>query len=282
MIQKINYVITKVFDGMLYPFSFINEFWGILFLSILTSIIALIVYKYVSSPSKIKKAKNKIKANILAIRLYKDFWKVIAGSFFKSLLYVLKYFTLNIGVIIIILPLLLPMFVQMDVRYGMRPFQVGEDIVIKAAFSKNPNDLDIQLLENVNFKPLMNPVFIDAFKDEENKKPLQEVNWKVKVTGHGATKIKIKVNDQVFEKTLLTGKQKKAFSNKKFSASSIEHFIYPVEELFPENDTLKYIYINYPGKNISFLGLGIHWLIYYLLLVLIFVLALRKRFGVEF
>jgi hypothetical protein len=266
---------------MLYPFSFINEFWGILFLSILTSIIALIVYKYVSSPSKIKKAKNKIKANILAIRLYKDFWKVIAGSFFKSLLYVLKYFALNFGVIIIILPLLLPMFVQMDVRYGMRPFQVGEDIVIKAAFSKNPNDLDIQLLENVNFKPLMNPVFIDAFKDDENKKPLQEVNWKVKVTGHGATKIKIKVNDQVFEKTLLTGKQKKAFSNKKFSASSIEHFIYPVEELFPENNTLKYIYIAYPRKSTPFLGILLPWYIYYLLFVFLIFLAFMKKFGVE-
>lgn len=282
MIQKINYVITKIFDVILYPFSFINDFWGILFLSFLTAIIALIVYKYVSSPTKIKKAKDKIKANILAIRLYKDFWKVIAGSFFKSLFYTLKYFALNIGVIIIILPLLLPMFVQMDVRYGMRPFKVGEEMIIKAAFSGDPNECDVQLLENENFKPQMNPVFINAFKDDEMKKPLREINWKVKVTGKGSAKIKIKINDKVFEKNLWTRKHTKAFSNKKFSASSIEHFIYPVEDLFPENSNLKYVYINYPGKNVSFLGLGIHWLIYYLVLVLIFVLALRKRFGVEF
>ena len=52
--------------------------------------------------------------------------------------------------------------------------------------------------------------------------------------------------------------------------------------LFPENTYLKHIYINYPGKNVSFAGLGIHWIIYYLVLVLILVLALRKRFGVEF
>jgi hypothetical protein len=267
---------------MLYPFSFINDFWGILFLSLLTSLIALIVYKYLSSPTKIKRAKDKIKANILAIRLYKDLWKVIAGSFLKSLFYTMKYFALNIGVIIIILPVLLPLFVQMDVRYGMRPFQVGEEIIIKAAFSQDPNELNIQLLESENFKPKMNPVFINAFKDEEKSKPLREVNWKVEATGEGAAKIRIKVNGKVFEKTLLVGEHKKTLSAKKLAASSIEHFIYPVEDLFPENSELKYIYINYPGKDISFLGMEIHWLIYYLLLVLILVLALRKRFGVEF
>jgi hypothetical protein len=240
------------------------------------------VYKYLSSPAKIKGAKDKIKANILAIRLYKDFWKVIAGSFFKSLFYVLKYFALNIGVIIIVLPLLAPLFMQMDVRYGMRPFRVGEEIIIKAAFTRDPNSLDIKLLDSENFKPKMNPVFINAFKDDDKKKPLREVNWKVEAAAEGAGKIRVQVDGEIFEKTLLIGKNNKALSNKKFGKSSIEHFIYPVEPLFQENSNLKYIYINYPGKNVSFLGLGIHWIIYYLVLVLVIVLALRKRFGVEF
>jgi len=282
MIQKINYLITKIFDGMLYPFSFINDFWGVLFLSLLTSLVVLIVYKYLSAPAKIKEAKDKIKANILAIRLYKDFWKVMADSFFKSLFYVLKYFALNIGVIIIILPLLVPLFMQMDVRYGMRSFRVGEEIIIKAAFARNPNDLDIKLLESENFKPKMNPVFINAFKDDEKQEPLREVNWKVEATAAGAAKIKIRVNGKIVEKNLFIGKHNKALSNKKFRDSSLEHFIYPVEPLFPKNTDIKYVYINYPGKNVSFAGTGIHWIIYYLVLVLIIVLALRKRFGVEF
>ena len=267
---------------MLYPFSFINDFWGILFLSLFTSLIVLVAYKYLSSPAKIKEAKDKIKANILAIRLYKDFWKVIAGSFFKSLFYVFKYFVLNIGVIIIILPLLAPLFMQMDVRYGMRPFRVGEEIIVKAAFARNPNDLDIKLVESENFKAKMSPVFINAFKDDEKKKPLMEVNWKVEAAAEGAGQIRVQVNGEVFEKSLLIGKHKKALSNKKFRDSSIEHFIYPVEPLFPQNNDLKHIKIKYPGKNVSFAGLEIHWIIYYLVLMLIFVLALRKHFGVEF
>jgi hypothetical protein len=288
MIHKINYIITRIFDVILYPFGFINEFWGILFLSLLMSFVVLYIYKFVSSPGAIKDTKNKIKANILAIRIYKDFWKIILSSFFKSLYYVLKYFTLNFGPVLLIIPILFPAFVQMDVRYGMRPFKVGEDIVIKAAFSTNPNDLSVELEGNDYFKPRMNPVFINAFTgDDENdedaeKTPIHEVNWKVEALKNGITEIAIKVNGQEYKKKLVIGNSRNALSNKKMNKSSWEHFIYPSEDLLPEDGSLEHIYIQYPGKNISFAGITTHWLVYNLLLVLIIVLALRKRFGVEF
>ena len=282
MIQAVNYSITKFFDFFLYPFRFLSDFWGILFLSILVSLVVLIIYKYVSSPQKIKQAKNQIKSSILGIRLYKDFWKVITGSFLRSLFYTLKYFILNFGPVLIIIPILFPLFVQMDVRYGMRPFKPGEVFAVKAAFNANVNDLKIDMLENKQFQPVMNPVFINAYRDENRTIPIREVNWKLKMTGEGTTDILIRVNDRVFDKSLVSGKYSGALSNKKFEKSSIEHFIYPVEKLLAGSQYLKSISIRYPSKSVSFLGIRTHWLVYHLILVLIIVLALRKRFGVEF
>ncbi|MCP5101824.1 MAG: hypothetical protein GY950_00510 [bacterium] len=282
MIQKINYFITRVFDVILYPFGFINEFWGILFLSIFMSFFVLVIYKYISSPTGIKNTKDKIKANILAIRLYKDFWKVILASFFKSLFYIFKYFTLNIVPLLVIVPILFPAFVQMDIRYGLRPFQVGEEIVIKAAFSQDPNNLDIQLHENGNFKPKMNPVYINGFRDDDKKEPIKEVNWKVNAVEEGTAAIKITAADRTFEKSLLVGKFRGALCNEKYRESSWWHFIYPSEALFPGAGELEEIHIRYPGRNVSFAGIEMHWLIINLVLVLIIVLAFRKRFGVEF
>ena len=48
------------------------------------------------------------------------------------------------------------------------------------------------------------------------------------------------------------------------------------------SESLTAIKLKYPGKTVSFIGFKIHWLILYLILVLIIVMALRKRFGVEF
>ena len=282
MIQKINYFITRVFDIILYPFSFINEFWGILFLSILMSFVVLWIYKWVSSPRLIRAAKDQIKANILAIRIYKDSGKVIGISFLKSLMYTFKYFGLNLLPLLIIIPILFPVFVQMDSRYGLRPFEVGEEIVIKAAFSGNPFDLGVQLQDSENFKPKMNPVFINAYKDADRTKPIKEANWKMAAGRPGITKIKIEVQDKVFDKDLIIGASRQVLSNKKMEASSLEHFLYPAEKLLEGSNELKYISIRYPGKSISFAGITAHWLVFNLILVVIIVLALKNRFGIEF
>jgi hypothetical protein len=246
------------------------------------SFVVLWIYKWVSSPRLIRAAKDQIKANILAIRIYKDSGKVIGLSFLKSLFYIFKYFGLNLMPILIIIPILFPAFVQMDVRYGMRPFEVGEEIVIKAVLSQNPFDLDIKLQESDNYKPKMNPVFINAYKDADRKKPIKEANWKMEATREGITKIKIKAQDKVYEKVLIIGKSRRALSNKKMKASHLEHFIYPAEGLLDGSNELKYIYIRYPGREISFAGIATHWLVWNLLLVVIVVLALKNRFGIEF
>jgi hypothetical protein len=170
----------------------------------------------------------------------------------------------------------------MDVRYGMRPFENNEIFVVKAKFNSNVFDLNIKLLENDTFTPVMNPVFINAFEDEEKTVPIREVNWKLKILKAGATDIRIKVNDKVLKKNLVIGKNKKALSNKKFRFSSLEHFIYPAESLLNQAEYLESLSIHYPASNISFLGIKAHWLVYHLILVVIIVLALRKKFGVEF
>ena len=131
----------------------------------------------------------------------------------------------------------------------------------------------------------MKPVFINAHiqkEDSDEKESIKEVNWKVTALKKGKTKIRIKVGDKVFEKQVVIGTSRDALSNKKMRESSLEHFIYPAEPLLPGQGEIKHIYISYPGRNISFLGISMHWLIWNLLLVVIVVLALKNRFGIEF
>jgi hypothetical protein len=282
MLQKINHAFTRFVDVILYPFGFLGDFWALLFLSILLALIVLIIFKYISSPSRIKDTKNKIKSSILAIRLYKDFWRVITGSFLKSLFYTLKYFMLNIGPVLIILPVLFPFFVQMDVRYGMRPLKPDEIFVLKAQFNSDLKDLNIRLLDSESFKPVMKPVFINAYLDEERTRPVREVNWKLKCLKPGQADIRIEINGKTVRKNLHIGGKTRALSNRKLARSSWAHFIYPAEKLIEEPGPVRALSLRYPGKSISVLGIRMHWLIIHLVLIVVFVLALRKRFGVEF
>jgi len=272
MIQKINYLITRIFDIILYPFSFISEFWGILFLSIAMSFVVLWLYKWISSPRLIREAKDQIKASILAIRLYKDSGKVIIFSFFKSLLYTFKYFGLNLLPLLLIIPVLFPAFVQMDIRYGIRAFKPGDEIVVKAKFNSDIQDLNIQLLPDKHYKLKMNPVSI---------KVLKETDWKLEALEPGVVQLKIKAKDNVFQKTIWIGETRSAISNKKMRESSWDHFINPAEKRFPQG-VLDSVIVKHPAKQITFAGITTYWWVFNLILVVIIVLALKNRFGIEF
>ncbi len=273
MAQKVNFFLTRGCDLLLAPFAKLPPFWGILFLSLLTSLFVLVVYRAVSSPRKVKETKNQIKANILAIRLYRDFWRTIVSSFFKSVYYTGKYFLLNLGPLLLVLPLLFLLFVQMDVRYGMRPFSPGESIQVKARFSGDIGAVAAAIADSPHYRPLMNPVYVTM---------LREVDWKLRAGEAGSTSIAITVDGVTVGKSLVIGKGLSALSNKKLAASSLEHFIYPAEKLLPPRSPLKSVSIQYPPRSISFLGLKTHWLVYYLILTFAIALGLKNRFGVEF
>ncbi len=273
MIHSINYFITTLFNWILYPFSFIGEFWGILFLSVAMSFAILLIYKYISSPVAIRTAKDRIKGNILGMRIYKDSGLIIISSFFKSLFYIAKYLGLNLVPLLVVVPLLFPVFVQMDVRYGMLPFQTGEKFVVKSAFNHDIDNLDIQLLPNPNFKPAMNPVFIRALK---------ETNWKLIALKPGTTQIRVKVGGTVYEKTLVIGRSRAVLCNNKMKVSSWEHFIEPAETLLPSTGEMERITLHYPGRDVTFAGITAPWWLFNLILVVVIVLAFKRRFGVEF
>jgi len=276
---KFNLLVTKIFDYILYPFSFLNPFWAILFLSFVSSIVVLIIYAAVSNPNRIKDAKDKIKGHILAIRIYRDHWKVLLLSFVKSLFYTLKYFTLNFFPIIFILPILFFVFAQMEVRYGYRPFVKGEETVVKVRFTDDfdlkTSNVKIEKTDKVERK--IPPVFVEA---------LNEADYVFKIKSDKTFYLNFNVNGELYKKkfSVLNGKGNKseALGIKTFFVSNPEVFLYPAENKVIENSEIKYIYTKYPPYRIKFLGTKLHWLWHYLLWTLIIVLALKNKFGVEF
>jgi hypothetical protein len=273
MAQKVNYFLTRACDLLLAPFAQLPPFWGILFLSLLTSLFVLAVYKLVSSPAKVRETKNLIKAHILAIRLYRDFWRTIIASFFKSLYYTGKYFALNLLPLLLVLPLMFLLFVQMDIRFGMRPFRPGESFTVKARFNGDIGSVEAFIAPSAHYRMTMNPVYIPF---------LREIDWKLRASQNGSGEIAITVNGSTVGKNLVIGENLLALSNQRLASSSLAHFIYPAEKLLEPGTRLTSVAIRYPDRSISFLGLRSHWLVYYLVLTMIIALALKKKFGVEF
>lgn len=274
MVPAFHLFLTRLCGTILDPLDGLSPFWGILLLSAATSLAVLWGYSLISSPEKIKRAKNQIKAHILAIRLYRDFWRVIVSSFFKSLFHTLRYFALNLLPLLILFPVLFLIFVQMDIRYGMRPFLPGERFAVKAKWDGGINSATVELEADSLHRRVMNPVFLRA---------LDEVNWKLEAVKEGGGVITIRVlGDPSVSKSLVVGTRIGALSNRRLKAPSWLFFLYPAERPLPAASRLRSVAIEYPSRRIRFLGVSAHWLAYYLVLTFLMVMGLKKRFGVEF
>ena len=276
MAQKFNYFLTRGFDLLLLPFAKLPPFWGIFFLSLVTSLFVLVVYKRGLQPRKVKETKNRIKAHILAIRLYRDFWRTIVSSFFKSLYYTGKYFALNLGPLLLVLPLMFLLFVQMDIRYGMRPFQPGESHHGQGAASPATSAPSTpRSPPSPIYRATMNPVYIDA---------LREVDWKLTAAGSGGRRHhRHRRRRARSRKDLVVGYGLLALSNEKMAVSSLAHFIYPVEKLLsaaappcaPSPSSTR------PAASPSWASVPTGWSGTWSLTMII-ALALKNKFGVEF
>ena len=103
-----NTIIGKIFEVLFLPFKNMNPWISMFAISLLTGILMLFIYKFTSNQKGIKKIKNKIKAHLLEIRLFKDSLSVsfkaqgnIVLSNFKYIGYASK------PLLVMILPVLL-------------------------------------------------------------------------------------------------------------------------------------------------------------------------------
>ncbi len=271
-----NHFVNKLFDIFLLPCNYLWDIVAIMLISLLTALIALIAYKYLSDSEKIKRTKGYIKGNILAIRLYKDFALEIVLSFFKSLWHILRYFMLNFVPLIVLIPVLFPVFLQMDLRYGFRPFNVGETIDVKLKLNKNFFDQGGEVgVKSSLVKEFKSPVYIPA---------LNEVSLRVQGAKKGFGTISFICGEDKVNKSISIedkSSPSQGLSSWKGKYSFYKSLLNPLEDSVKKG-SIEEISINYPRKKIPFLFFNTYWWVYYLILVFIFALALKKKFNVEF
>ena len=80
-------IIHKIINLIFYPLKYTSPALGLLFTSLLTALLILTIFRLTSNQKKIKWAKDKVKAYILEIRLYRDQPRVILKALGNILLF---------------------------------------------------------------------------------------------------------------------------------------------------------------------------------------------------
>jgi uncharacterized membrane protein (DUF106 family) len=270
-----NLVFGKIFDFIFFAFRSLSPWVGMVVISFLTGIFMLIIYRYTSNQEGIKRIKNKIKAHLLELRLFKDSLRATFQAQGNLFLSTFKYMSLNlVPLLFMIVPIIL-ILIQCNFWFGYESLDVGNTALLKVKLTEEMNVLDVDVsVEAAAGVVLDTP----PLRIEEEK----EIDWRIRAEEQGFHDLIIHIDDQKIIKTVaVEGKPLTKISPIKIQRSFLDELLYPMEAPIGKNIPVKSVELTYPLQYMNFFGWNMHWIIAYFILSIIFGFAFKGVFKVE-
>jgi uncharacterized membrane protein (DUF106 family) len=270
-----NRIFGKIFDLLFIPFRTMNPWVGMAIVSFITGLLMLVIFRYTSNQAGIKKVKNKIKAHLLEIRLYKDSLGLSMKAQGNILLANLKYITHSFKPLLVMIVPVVLILIQMNFWFGYESLKTGEQTLLKVKLEEGYDPLQTNLILEADPEIVIEtpPLRIEEYG---------EVNWRISSRKSGVHHIHVIIGGEKISKTITTDTQQLSkLSPVKYRKKFLDELFYPVEAPIEKDSPVKSIEILYPAQSMNLFGLNIHWLIAYFALSIIFGFSFKGIFKVE-
>ncbi|HJP39357.1 MAG TPA: hypothetical protein QF499_09550 [Gammaproteobacteria bacterium] len=263
--------VFEVWFGLLMPLA---PWLQILITALPVTVLALLVFRYASNQDGIRLAKERIKAYLLELWLYKDDLGVMLRAQGQVMLYSLRYIGLALVPMVVMIVPLGPVIVQLESQFAFRSIQPGESAIfsVRMVADKPVSHLDATLL-------LPNGVVEETpvLRIDANGQLL----WRLRVDVPGEHAVKVIIGDQQITRRLLAGADVRGLWPQAYNAADWRVLGSAAEPSLPAGTAVISTEIDYLRVRAEFLGLSsASWLL--LLFTLLLGLMLRGLFSVTF
>jgi hypothetical protein len=263
-----NLALTRLFDALVWPF----QRWptgGLLLVSALTGVAMLLVFKATSNQRAIRRTRDLIRAHMLAMRLFREDAAVVVDSQKRVLRTNLTYLRYAVVPIVFILPIVVLIMVQLNLRYGPAAARPGEAVVVKATFEGALDD-DVTL-EAPPGVAVETPALRVPYK--------READWRVRPAKAGEYELKLKTKGSTYAKELVVGEADTRRVSARRVSGILSQLMNPGER--PLASELRAIEVKYPSRENKIFGLGVHWVITFFVISLVAAFALKGVLKTE-
>lgn len=265
---------TQFFTFILKPFEGGHATGGIIFISLVTGTVMLLLFKLTSNQEAMKEVKTKIGAYFLEMRLYKEDVYAVMGSQRRILLANLRYMKLAvIPAVVMIVPVILIM-IQLNMRYSRNGLEVGDTAIVKVKVKDGVDVIreGIRLTAGAGLQKASPAVRIPS---------LGEANWKIRLTESGVHDLTLtSQSGEVVIPVFGTARLVPIFRLFK-RASLLEGILNPGSTRVPETMMIESIEIQYPPMAFRWGFVDLSWLWSFLIISMAFGFFLKFVLKVE-
>ena len=267
-------VLTNAFGRFfLAPIAVLPGWLSNTIISAITGMFLLVIFKYTSNQRAIGKIRDDIKANLLALKLFKDSISVTLRSeaqVFKGAILLLFH---AIGpMLVMILPISL-LLAQMSLWYQSRPLLPGEAAVMTVKLNDNVegNWPTVNVEPTSAAKVTVGPVRVLSKR---------EICWEIKALENGKHRITLHADRQQIEKDLAIGDGFMRVSSTRPSLNWADILMHPAEKPFAPDSIVQSVTIDYPDRLSRTSGAD-WWLIYFFIASMVFAFISRPFLKVR-
>jgi hypothetical protein len=241
-------------------------------ISLVIGLVMVIVFGYTSDQKAIHVAKDRLKAHLLALRLFQDQIHVVLRSYGRIVLATGHYLRLAFKPLLFVIVPMTFLIVQLDRYLGSVPLSINQSFLIEARMD-NPDSL--------NQASLQLPDGLATTAPPVHVPQESEVAWRVVADKAGEYEINVQVTDQLFSKRVVVGSGLRRLSSVRLRGKFWERFFVSAEPALPENKFVESINVQYPARNIAFAGVEWNWIWLFFVLSLAAGFLFKSILGIE-
>ena len=270
---------NAILRGIDHVFDFVFRFLGLVppllalaVLAVPMAIVALLVFRWISNQKAIRRAKDRIGAHVLEIRLFPDQLSVVARAYLAMLGSTFLYLRHALRPVAVLFVPVFFLFVQMEAYFEHKPLPVSQNFLLRAVVAKGQdvNDLQIELPSGLELTAP--PVHIP---DE------REVDWRLNPRRQGAYELRLRLRGTEYTKRIVAGSGLRRVNSERRRGGLWQTLLSQAEAPLPETGALEGIAVQYPPREIAIWKWEFNWVWVFLVLMLGSALALKNVVGVE-
>jgi uncharacterized membrane protein (DUF106 family) len=267
----VNAALRPVFDLALAPFSGLPPLVSLVIVSLVTAVFMLIVFKRTSNQAALAEVKRRIHAGLFEIRLFNDDLRAILRAQSEILRTNLTYLKLSLVPMVWILPPLVLVIAQLQFHYGYQGLSPTEATLLQVDLKPQTVSPGVRPRARLELPPGIGAETGDVWIPAES-----QLAWRLAPEREGDYEVGVSIDGSpVVTKTVRVTDRTVRLSPIRVGPDFLSQLIYPAEPPLPAEGPIQAIHVDYPDREISVLGFGMHWLIPFFVLSIVFAFALR-------
>jgi len=244
----------------------------VLAISIVIGLLMVVVFRYTSDQKAIGRAKDRLKANLLAVRLFQDQLPVVMRAYARILRGTGSYLRLAFTPFLIAILPITCLIVQLDRYFGWMPLSPAQTFLLEAR---------IEDAEAANQAELQLPPELSSTAPAVHIPKDKEVVWRVVGQREGKYDLHIATAGHTVTKQVVISTGVARISPVRWRGNFWERMFTSGEPALEENSPVEAIAVTYPPRVINFAWMEWNWIVLFFVVSLIAGFIFKSALGIQ-